>query len=265
MPDWQTLEMLKLPLYLAGVFFFLLLELPFSYRPSSVSRSRRWLTNLPLAMFNGTIYLLVFSGMIAATLLLVEGQGLGLLNAWFMPVWMQLVAGVLILDFSIWLWHLLNHEVPLLWRFHRVHHSDMNMDVSTASRFHLGEILLSGLVRLAAIYTFGIPLTAYLLFEVLVNLSIQFHHSSLRISPALEKIWVLLLVPPFLHRIHHSVKIKERDTNYGVIFSIWDRFFGTLLTQVDQDAIVIGIGSHRDFPRLGFFNLLRLPFTRKTP
>lgn len=263
--DWQYLETLKLPFYLAGLVVLLLLELRLSYRPSSVPKTRRWLTNLPLALFNSGIYLLVFGGLIAAALLLVQEQGVGLLNAFSLPFWLQLLLGVVILDFFLWLWHLLNHEVPLLWRFHRVHHSDMNMDVSTASRFHLGEILISGLIRLAVIYTFGLSLAAYLLFEILVSLSIQFHHSSLRVSPVFERIWVLLLVPPFFHRIHHSVRISERNTNYGIIFSFWDRFFGTMLTKVEQNGITIGIGSHRDFKRLGFFDLLAMPFTRATP
>lgn len=265
MPNWPELEWLKLPLYLGGVLLFLGLELRFSYRPPSVAKGRRWLTNLPLAIFNGAVYVLVFAGAIGATLLLVEQQGLGLLKAYPLPFWLQVLLGILLLDFFIWLWHLLNHEVPLLWRFHRVHHSDLNMDVSTASRFHLGEILISGLIRLAVIYTFGISLVAYLLFEILVNLAIQFHHSSVRVNPVFEKIWLLLLVPPFVHRIHHSVKIGERDSNYGVIFSLWDRFFGTLRTEVDQAGIVIGIGSHRDFERLGFKDLLVMPFTRPTP
>ncbi|MDZ7641574.1 MAG: sterol desaturase family protein [Desulfurivibrio sp.] len=263
--EWQLLETLKLPLYLAGMVIFLGLELTFSYRRPSVSKARRWLTNLPLMMLNGSLYLLLFGSSIAFLLHQTAKQQLGLLNAWPLPAWLQLIAGVLILDFFIWLWHLLNHVVPLLWRFHRVHHSDLNMDVSTASRFHLGEILLSGLVRLAVIYTFGISLAAYLLFEVLVNLSIQFHHSSLRVNPVFERFWVLLLVPPFIHRVHHSVKIKERDSNYGVIFSLWDRLFGTLRTRVEQDSIVIGIGSHRDLSRLGLLRLLAMPFTRPTP
>ncbi|MFH7326678.1 sterol desaturase family protein [Desulfurivibrio sp. C05AmB] len=263
--DWQYLETLKLPFYLAGLVGFLLLELRLSYRPPSVPKARRWLTNLPLALVNSGIYLLVFSGLIAATLFLVEDQGVGLLNAYPLPFWLQLLLGVVILDFFLWLWHLLNHEVPLLWRFHRVHHSDMNMDVSTASRFHLGEIMISGLIRLAVIYTFGLSLAAYLLFEILVSLSIQFHHSSLRVSPVFERFWVLLLVPPFFHRIHHSIRIRERNTNYGIIFSFWDRFFGTMLTKVEQDGIIIGIGSHRDFKRLGLWGLLTMPFTRATP
>lgn len=265
MVDAELIEFIKLPLYWAGVVLFLLLELRWSYREPSVSKARRWLTNLPLSIVNGAIYHLLYTGTITTLLLTTEAGRTGLLHSFAQPAWLQLLLGVLLLDFFIYLWHLLTHVVPLLWRFHRVHHSDLNMDVSTANRFHLGEFLVSGLVRLMVIYTFGISLAAYLLFEVLVNLSIQFHHSAIRVPAALERAWVLLLVPPLLHRIHHSVKLGERDSNYGVIFSIWDRLLGTLVTEADQAGIVIGIGSHRDFDRLGFWHLLRMPFTRRTP
>ena len=262
MPNLVTLKPI---LYWAGVAVFLLLELRFSYRPDTVSKRRRWLANLPLSILNGIAYHGLFAGAITLLLVHTVRNEQGLLNLVAMPGWLKVGLGVLLLDFSIWLWHLLNHVVPLLWRFHRVHHSDMNMDVSTSNRFHPGEILLSGLVRLAVIHTFGIPLLSYLLFEILVNLSIQFHHSSIRVHHGFEKVWALLLVPPFLHRVHHSVRIRERDANYGVIFSLWDRLFGTLRTEVDQEGIVIGIGSHRDFDRLGLGQLLAMPFSRYTP
>lgn len=255
---------LKLTLYWMGILVFLLFELKFSYRPVSVSKLKRWLANLPLSIVNGTVYHLVYFSAITALMIETESLNIGLLNTFSMPYWLKLLFGVLILDFSIYLWHLLTHVVPVLWRFHRVHHSDMNMDVSTANRFHIGELLISGLLRLIVIYTFGIPVVAYWLFEILVNLSIQFHHSSIKINPAVEKILVLFFVPPFLHRIHHSVKIKERDSNYGVLLSIWDRLLGTLITTVDQEKIIIGIGSHRRFEKLGFWHLLLMPFTRRT-
>lgn len=254
----------QLVLYWLGVIVFLLLELRFSYREPSVSKLRRWLANLPLSIVNGVVYHLLFAASITLLLSQSESMQHGLLQSYPMPQWLQVVLGIFILDFVIYTWHLLNHVVPLFWRFHRVHHSDMNMDVSTANRFHLGELLLSGLLRLATIYVFGIPLLAYILFEIFVNISIQFHHSSLKVSPVFERVWVLLFVPPFLHRIHHSVKIKERDSNYGVIFSIWDRFLGTLTKKTDQDSILIGIGSHRNFEKLGFWQLWLMPFTRKT-
>jgi len=258
----MNVEIVKPLLYWGGVVVFLLLELRCSYRPDTVSRRGRWLTNLPLSIINGVLYHVLFAGAITMLLVATGRNEHGLLNLMAMPLVLRVTLGVLLLDFSIYLWHLLNHVLPILWRFHRVHHSDMNMDVSTANRFHFGEILLSGLVRLAVIHLFGIPLLSYLLFEILVNLSIQFHHSSIRVNYRFERVWALLFVPPFLHRIHHSVKIRERDANYGVILSVWDRLLGTLVTDVDQEGIVIGIGSHRDFSKLGFWRLLLLPFSR---
>lgn len=255
---------LKVVLYWSGVVIFLLLEFGFAYRKPTVSKPRRWLTNIPLSILNGVIYQMVFAALILGLLTHVEQQGLGLLNLWTLASWQKVVLGILILDFAIYIWHLLTHVVPFLWRFHRVHHSDMNMDVSTANRFHVGEFLVSGLVRLAVIYTFGISIFTYILFEILVNLSIQFHHSSLRLPPAFERLWILLLVPPLLHRIHHSVKIAERDSNYGVIFSLWDRLLGTLRYDVDQESIVIGIGSHRQFAKLGLWHMLAMPFTQRS-
>jgi sterol desaturase/sphingolipid hydroxylase (fatty acid hydroxylase superfamily) len=261
----MELYAIKPYIYWGGVFIFLLCEQGFSYREPTVPRPRRWLANLPLSIVNGAIYHLLYTSAIVALILAGQGKNIGLLNAWGLPEWFKIVAGILILDFFIYLWHLQTHVLPFLWRFHRVHHSDMNMDVTTANRFHLGEFLFTGLIRLAVIYTFGISLTAYILFEIIVNLSVQFHHSSIRVPPWFERVWVLLLVPPFLHRIHHSVRIKERDSNYGVIFSLWDRMLGTLTTAVEQEKIVIGIGSHRDIEKLGFWQLLALPFTRNTP
>ena len=260
----MLLENIKPYLYWSGLIFFLLLELRLSYRQPTVSKLKRWLTNLPLSIVNGVLYHLVYSAAITTLLLTVQAQKLGLLAGAALPYWLQVALGICILDFFIYLWHLLNHEVPLFWRFHRVHHSDMNMDASTANRFHLGEFMLSGLVRLGVVYVFGIPLLAYLLFEILVNLSIQFHHSSIRMSPGFENLWILLFVPPAMHRLHHSVKIKERDSNYGVLFSLWDRFLGTFPWGVDQEAITIGIGSHRKFEKLGFWHLMKMPFTKQS-
>lgn len=261
----MELYAIKPYIYWGGVFVFLLCEQGFSYREPTVPRARRWLANLPLSIMNGVIYHLLYTTAIVALLLSAQEKNIGLLNVRAMPGWLRIVAGILILDFFLYLWHLLTHVLPVLWRFHRVHHSDLNMDVTTANRFHLGEFLFTGLIRLAVIYTFGIGLTAYILFEILVNLSVQFHHSSIRVASWFQRGWVLLFVPPFLHRIHHSVRISERDSNYGVIFSLWDRMLGTLITEVEQEKIVIGIGSHREIEQLGFWRLLALPFRRNTP
>lgn len=256
----MNLYAIKPYLYWAGVIAYLLCEQVFAYRAPTVSRPRRWLANLPLSMMNGIVYHLLYTGSILGLLVVVQEEKLGLLNVMALPGWFKIVAGVIILDFFIYIWHLLTHMLPILWRLHRVHHSDLNMDVTTANRFHVGEFLLTGLIRLAVIYTFGIGLTAYVIFEITINLAVQFHHSSVKVPLWFEQMWVILFVPPFLHRIHHSVKIKEQNSNYGVIFSCWDRIFGTLLTAVEQETIVIGIHSPRELDQLGFWKLLLMPF-----
>ena len=259
----ELIYSLKPYIYWAGVFVFLLLEIGFSYREPTVSKSRRWLTNLPLSMINGAVYHFLFTATLINLAVEVEANKLGLLNHLPAPEWLEILLGILILDFFIYLWHLQTHSLPLLWRFHQVHHSDMNMDVSTGNRFHLGEFIVTGFVRIAVIYTFGIPWISYVLFEVLVNLAVQFHHSAIKMHPSFEKIWAYVFVPPFLHRIHHSVKRIECDSNYGVIFSIWDRMLGTLTINVDQGEIVIGTRAYRKFEELGFWNLFLLPFKGK--
>lgn len=255
---------IKLIAYWAGMLFFLFFELLKSYRQPSVSKLKRWLANIPLTLTNGAVYHLLYFEAINNRLTQTAATGTGLLHLIPLPEPFRILAGVLILDCAIYLWHVANHVVPVLWRFHRVHHSDMNMDVSTANRFHLGEFLISGLVRLVVIAVFGIPATSYFLFELIANLAVQFHHSSIVLPSRFEQLWIWLFVPPAMHRIHHSVKIMERDANYGVIFSFWDRLFGTMREDVKQDGIIIGIGSHRKFDRLGFFDLMLMPFTPKS-
>jgi sterol desaturase/sphingolipid hydroxylase (fatty acid hydroxylase superfamily) len=256
--------MLKTIFYWAGLSLFFMLELGFSYRKNSVSKLKRWITNIPLSVINGSIYYIIYFFVLSGIMIQSDKHQSGLLNSIDMPVWLKVAFGILVLDYFLYIWHLLNHAVPLLWRFHRIHHSDMNMDVSTASRFHIGEFLMSGLVRMMVVYSFGISFFTYILFEILVNLSIQFHHSSIKINSFFEKFWILFFIPPSMHRIHHSVKIKERDSNYGVLFSFWDRIFGTLTWGIDQSKILIGIGSHRNFEKLGFWHMWLMPFTSKS-
>ncbi|GAB4286786.1 MAG: sterol desaturase family protein [Deferrisomatales bacterium] len=245
-----------------GFALFLGLELLAPYRPSTVPKGGRWITNVSLTVLNGAVLNLLFSGAILATTAYVTREQQGLLYLWGLPGWARTVVAVAFLDFMLYVWHLLNHEMPLLWRFHRVHHSDIDMDVSTATRFHLGELALSAVIKLGLVYFLGVRLLELLVFETLLVLSAQFQHSSVRVPWALERVWWLLFVPPSMHRIHHSVIIRERNTNYGTIFSLWDRILGTLLTEVDQARIRIGMGAYRDPARLRLAHLLALPFTR---
>lgn len=249
-------------LFLAGLILFLALEVLTPYRKNSVSKTYRWVNNVSLTLFNGLLIQAAFSSAIISTVVFVQDQGTGILNMFEAPALVKLLVTVLFLDFMLYVWHLLNHKVPFLWRFHRVHHSDLNMDVSTATRFHFGELAISAVIRICLILFMGAGYLGVVIFESIVLFMTQFHHSSLRIAKWFERVWWILFVPPSMHRIHHSVVIKERDSNYGAIFSIWDRALGTLITRLDQERIRIGVGAYNKPEKLNFFRLLAMPFTR---
>ena len=249
-------------LFFGGLVFFLILELRVPYRESSVSKLKRWMNNLSLTLFNTVLLSLIFSAAIVGTATYVQTHRFGILNMVEAPTWLKILFTVVFLDFMLYVWHLLNHEMPFLWRFHRVHHCDLNMDVSSATRFHIGELAISAVIKISIIFFLGaIPLGVFI-FESTVVLCAQFHHSSLKVPKWFETLWWVFLVPPSMHRIHHSVIIKERNTNYGTIFSLWDRILGTLLADVDQAGIRIGVGAYHRPEELNFPHLLTMPFTR---
>lgn len=244
-----------------GIFIFLLIETVNAYRVPTVPRAGRWITNISLAVVNGSLLRFFFSAVTVATAYQVTDGGV-LLNMAPLPGWLRVLVILIALDFVIYIWHYANHISPFLWRFHRVHHSDMNMDVSTASRFHVIELSGGALIKLSMIKLLGIDLFSLAIFETLLLTCAQFHHSSLRISPAFEGAFVRLGVPPSMHRIHHSVVITERNANYGTIFSWWDRLFGTFRYDVPQERIVIGMGAYRIPQKLSFWRLLIMPFRK---
>lgn len=253
---------IRFSLFCGGLLFFLVLETLVPYRQSSLSKVKRWINNITLTVFNSLILQVVFAGAIVRTAMYVTTHQLGVLNMVALPEWIKLFVTVTFMDFMLYIWHLLNHEVPLLWRFHRVHHSDLNMDVSTATRFHIGELAISAVIKIALVFFLGASPLGVIIFESALVLCAQFHHSSLKVPIWFEWIFWILFVPPSMHRIHHSVIIEERDTNYGTIFSTWDRGLGTLLTDVDQNRIRIGVGAYQKPEKLNFHHLLAMPFTR---
>ena len=253
---------IRLLLFSGGLVFFLALELLVPYRDSSVSKWKRWANNLTLTLFNSFLLQLIFSSAIIATAMYVQTHKMGILSMLDAPSGIKILVTVIFMDFMLYVWHLLNHIMPLLWRFHRVHHSDLNMDVSSATRFHIGELAISTAIKICIIFFLGASYMGVLIFESAVLLCTQFHHSSLKVPGWFEAIWWIFFVPPSMHRIHHSVVIKERDTNYGAIFSIWDRILGTMLTNIDQKRIRIGVGAYHNPDKLNFHQLLAMPFTK---
>ena len=261
MIDTET-SLIRASVFWGGLRVFLVLELLRPYRPSSVSKGKRWTNNIALTIFNSLILYLLFAGAIVATATYVTVHKLGVLNMVAMPPWAKVLVTLAFMDFMLYVWHLLNHEVPFLWRFHRVHHSDLNMDVSTATRFHIGELGISAVIKISLVFFLGASPLGVAIFESALVLCAQFHHSSVKVPKWFETAFWVFFVPPSMHRIHHSVVIKERDTNYGTIFSTWDRWLGTLLRDVDQDGIRIGVGAYRKPEKLKFHQLLIMPFTR---
>ncbi len=256
---------LRTVIFLGGMLFFLIFELTIPYRASSVSKLKRWVNNFILTIFNGIIIQVAFAAFIVGISHHVTTQKLGVMNLEIMsglPHWARILIIIIFLDFILYVWHILNHVMPLLWRFHRVHHSDLNMDVSTATRFHIGELAVSTVIKMSLIFLIGADIITIFIYESAVVLCAQFHHSSLRIHRWFEIIWWSLFVPPSMHRIHHSVVRKEMDSNYGTIFSIWDRMMGTLVTGIEQSGIRIGIPPYQSPEKLNIQHLLIMPFTR---
>ena len=185
---------------------------------------------------------------------------IGLLNLveFYWPL--KLALSLLLLDYTLYFWHEMNHKFPLLWRFHNVHHIDLDVDVSTASRFHFGELIFSTAFRILQIFIFGIDLPTVILFEICVTAFSQFHHSNVRLPLRLENFLNLLIVTPRMHGIHHSIVQNETDSNYGIIFSFWDRIHRSLRLGILQNQITIGVPSYRSFRDQTVFHSLLLPF-----
>lgn len=168
----------------------------------------------------------------------------------------------LFLDYTNYLWHRLNHKLPFLWRFHLVHHTDIDLDVSTAFRFHFGELIGSVFFRGGCVFISGVTPLAVLLYEILFEAETQFHHSNWKLSQKFENRLNKIIVTPRMHGIHHSNVKRETDSNYAVIFSIWDRFHRTIDLNKGQEGIVIGVPSYNDPQELTGKFLLKLPFTK---
>lgn len=257
----ENVSPLRALLFWVGFFLLFCGEMLRPYRPPTVSRVQRFGVNISLGALNAAVLHLLFFTVTLAALHAVTENRLGVLNSFSLPNWGKGILTILCMDFVIYAWHRLNHTLPLLWRVHRVHHSDLNMDVSTALRFHLGEMLPFGFVKVGLIYFLGADLAGVFLFESLVAGGAQLQHSSLALPERFERVFWTLFVPPSMHRIHHSVKIAERNANYGAILSLWDRLLGTLRQDIDPRGIVIGMGAYRQPEELQLPRLLGMPFT----
>jgi sterol desaturase/sphingolipid hydroxylase (fatty acid hydroxylase superfamily) len=194
--------------------------------------------------------------------MLAESRGWGLFHLLDTPLWLSLVVSVAALDFAIYLQHRLFHAVPLLWRLHRMHHADLEIDVTTGARFHPIEILLSMIIKLGVVIALGAPAAAVLMFEVLLNATSMFNHGNVRLPLAADRLLRWVVVTPDMHRVHHSILPRETNSNFGFNLPWWDRLLGTYRPQPEagHDGMTIGLDIFRDVRELRLDRLLLQPF-----
>ncbi len=232
-------------------------------RPLQLPRRQRWTANLGLVVLDSLLVRLVAPAAALGVAALAEARGWGLFHVLAVPGWLAFGASVVILDFVIWLQHVMVHAIPLLWRIHRVHHADLDYDFSTGVRFHPLEILLSLGIKFAAIVLLGPPLAAVVTFEILLNVMALFNHGNVGLPPRLERVLRWLVVTPDMHRVHHSWEDDEANSNFGFNLSLWDRLFGTYRAapRAGQQGMTLGIRHYRDPRQVDRLpGLLWLPF-----
>jgi sterol desaturase/sphingolipid hydroxylase (fatty acid hydroxylase superfamily) len=231
-------------------------------RRQAVGRGTRWTGNLGIVVLDSLFVRLVFPTAAVGVALIAETRGWGLLHVWEAPTWLAFLAGVILLDLAIYLQHVLFHAVPMLWRLHRVHHADLELDVTTGVRFHPIEILLSMGVKLGVVAALGTPAAAVLVFEVLLNATSMFNHGNVQLPARLESLLRWIVVTPDMHRVHHSVVPSETNSNFGFNLPWWDRLFGTYRSEpgVGHDRMTIGLDQFRDPCELRLDRMLIQPF-----
>ena len=233
-------------------------------RARGLLRRQRWPHNLGLVAAGSVAMRVVAPAGAASIAVLAESRGWGVLRALDAPIPVAWVASIAALDLAIYAQHVAMHKVPVLWRLHRVHHADVDVDVTTGVRFHPIEYVLSLGLKAALVAGLGAPLGAVILFEVLLNATSMFNHANLRLSPRADRLVRLLLVTPDMHRVHHSVEREEADHNYGFNVPWWDRVFGTYKAQPDRghESMTLGVSQFRDAGEQRLDRLLGQPFRR---
>ena len=251
----------------AGIFAFMALWESLAPRRSQrIGRWRRWPANIGIVALNTLLVRLVFPTAAVGVALFAETHGWGLLPALLAPYWLKIIVAVLLLDLAIYLQHVLFHAVPVLWRLHRMHHADLEFDVTTGARFHPIEILLSMAIKLGVAAALGAPAVAVVIFEVLLNATSMFNHGNVWLAPRLDRALRRFVVTPDMHRVHHSVLPRETNSNFGFNLPWWDRLCGTYRAQpqAGHEAMTIGIEQFRDPRELRLDRMLLQPFRDDT-
>jgi len=228
-------------------------------------KGKRWFTNWMIIILDSFILRLIFFTAAFGAAVWAEANGHGLFNMIEIPSAIAIIISFVVLDFAIWLAHVASHKVPILWKVHRMHHADVDIDVSTAIRFHPIEIVLSMAWKIIVVVSLGAPVIAVLVFEIVLNGAAMFNHSNIKLPLWLDRILRLFIVTPDMHRVHHSIVHNETDSNYGFNLAIWDRIFGTYIDQPEagHKGMKIGLGEWQDERPTQLFWSLKIPFIKQ--
>ena len=255
----------------SGIFFGMLIimgvwEAVTPKKDRVLTRLLRWSNNLALLAVNIVVARLAFPLAAVGVAAYVAENDWGLMNYYEVPFTVAIIISVIALDFVIYLQHVLVHAVPVLWRLHRVHHADPDIDVTTGLRFHPIEIIISLLIKFAAIVVLGAPVIAVVIFEILLNAGAMFNHANVRLLHSVDRFLRWFIVTPDMHRIHHSVEDDEANSNFGFNLTWWDRLFGTYIVEprAGHDGMKIGIHHYNDPKQVSWLHgILILPFRAK--
>ena len=265
---WLDVEQLiqwRLWLAPAGLLLFMALEHVWSFKPRVHPTWRHYLLNVTLTVGNAVVLRVLWGTWLVGAALLAEQQQVGLLHVLDVPWGWRVAITVLAYDLLSYTLHVLYHYLPAMWRLHVVHHTDMDLDVTSASRFHVGEILLSTVVQTGLAFALGASAAGLVLFQILLLFQAQAQHSNIRLPDGVDRVLRLALVTPNMHRVHHSTVPVETNSNFSTILSVWDRLGGTFRWGQRQEDIVIGLNAYRRPEELTLLRLLAMPFRPLRP
>lgn len=253
---------IRLSFFIGGFCLFAVWELICPRKSLTQNKTVRWLNNMGLIISNSMLLTIAMPILAFQAAQIAHQYSLGLFNNISFPYWITVLLCVLLLDLAIYLQHLVFHRVPLLWRLHRVHHADQDIDLTTGSRFHPIEILLSVWIKIVVVFFLGAPAIAVVIFEVVLNVSAMFNHSNAKLPLTIDKWMRKTVVTPDMHRVHHSIVAKETHSNFGFFLSIWDRIFKTYISQPTggHDNCIIGVPQFRNPKEQYLHKMLSQPF-----
>ncbi|MEP7252272.1 MAG: sterol desaturase family protein [Ginsengibacter sp.] len=258
----QVFDWIGIPVLVVIFWILFFIESKFELRKRVQNKWQRSVVNSIVSI--PSFILLRFMFLPAMIWLSIQNERMhfGLNYLYDLPLWAEALIGIFIFDYTNYLWHILNHRIPFLWRFHLVHHTDLDLDLSTATRFHFGEMIGSVFFRGAFVFLSGASPLIVIIYEIIFETATMFHHSNTNLPIRFEKALNKVIVTPRMHGIHHSIIKNEADSNYSVIFSFWDRLHDTVKLNIHQDDVVIGVPAYGDRQELTAEYLLKLPFTK---